>query len=275
MNLSLRVAGKTDIGLVRSNNEDNFGFDTRWGIFLVCDGMGGALAGERASKIAVETVLTLIESSFRERHELENAETDPANLLSRAIQSANAIIHDEAAENAAQAGMGCTIVAILTSGNTFTIANVGDSRIYLIRSAQIHQLTEDHSLVMEQVRRGLMTQDEAERSGIQNIIVRSLGVQQEVEADISVHQFEAGDTLLLCTDGLCRFVPDPTIAEIVCKSHTPEQACDDLIEAAKNAGSDDNITCLLLRAAEPSRAHRILNALSLGANKYKRRISST
>jgi len=180
MNLVFQAAGKTDIGLVRTNNEDNFGFDLRRGIFVVCDGMGGAAAGEVASKIAVDTVLEYF------RNDSGRAESpvlgrkfegvsEYAAGLGNAIQLANQAIQEAAAHNPNRSGMGSTIVAVCVHGMFFSIANVGDSRIYLARGGRIQQLTSDHSLVMEQVRRGLMTVEEAEKSDMQNVIVRALG----------------------------------------------------------------------------------------------------
>jgi serine/threonine protein phosphatase PrpC len=274
MALTLQVAGKTDIGLVRSNNEDNFGYDTRHGIFLVCDGMGGQAAGERASKIAVDTVL---DHFRRDRNDAAtqvvgrtfDGVSERANELGRAIQLANQAIHEEATLNAAQTGMGSTIVAVVVADNLFSIANVGDSRIYLLRDGKIQQLTDDHSLVMEQVRRGLMTLEEAENSKNQNVIVRSLGVEDSVEPDLQDHEFAAGDVLLLCSDGLSRFVQNDSIVEIVSRADSLEKVCDELIEAAKSAGSDDNITCMLLRVAEQSRGRRILEALLPVRNRHR------
>ena len=167
MSLVIQAAGTTDIGLVRKNNEDNFGYDLRHGIFVVCDGMGGQQAGEVASKIAVDTVLDY----FRQAQDIApvggarfEGVSPRAVSLASAIQLANQAIHECGARNLRQAGMGSTIVAVALEGNLFSIANVGDSRIYLIRKNEVVQLTSDHSLVMEQVRRGLMTLEEAGQS---------------------------------------------------------------------------------------------------------------
>jgi protein phosphatase len=259
MSLVIQAAGDTDIGLVRKNNEDNFGYDLRRGIFVVCDGMGGQQAGEMASKIAVDTVLDY----FRQPPDVapvggarfEGVSARAAGL-GTAIQLANQAIQESGAGNLHHAGMGSTIVAVAVEGNLFSIANVGDSRIYLIRKNEVRQLTNDHSLVMEQVRRGLMTLDEAERSKMQNVIVRALGTDDSVEPDLADYEFNSDDVLLLCSDGMSRYVKDEKMAEAV-NQESLEQACTDLIEAAKRGGSDDNITCLLLRALHPSWKDRI------------------
>ena len=173
-----------------------------------------------------------------------------ANALNRAIQLANQAIHEEAARNPIYSGMGSTIVAVLVDGNLFSLANVGDSRVYVIRGEAIQQLTNDHSLVMEQVRRGLITLEEAENSAIQNVLVRALGSEESVEPDLEDHEFTPGDILLLCSDGLSRYVKESTVMEVTRGTADLEQACEKLIDAAKSGGSDDNITCLLLRAVE-------------------------
>jgi serine/threonine protein phosphatase PrpC len=264
MTLLIQAAGNTDIGLVRKNNEDNFGYDLRTGIFVVCDGMGGQQAGELASKIAVDTVLDY----FGQSHSTPPVGGDRfegvsqrAVSLATAIQLANQSIHESGALNPNHAGMGSTIVAVAVDGNLFSVANVGDSRVYLIRKNDVVQLTNDHSLVMEQVRRGLMTLEEAAESKMQNVIVRALGTDDSVEPDLADHEFNSGDVLLLCSDGMSRYVKEEKMAEAV--SHDSlEQACTDLIEAAKTGGSDDNITCLLIRAVHPSWKDRFLGRLS-------------
>ncbi len=265
----VQAAGKSDIGLVRSNNEDRFGYDLRHGIFIVCDGMGGQAAGELASEIAVETILTY----FRQHRRNSNSEvlgqsfegvSERASALGNSIQLANQAIQEDAARNPQHAGMGSTIAAVLVERNLFSVANVGDSRVYLIRDGTIQQLTSDHSLVMEQVRRGLMTLDQAERSNLRNIIVRALGADDTVEPDLQDHEFSPHDVLLLCSDGLSRYVSESEIVEIIGRNGDLERACDDLIEAAKRGKSDDNITCVLLRASEQSWPGRMFGRLAAG-----------
>lgn len=264
MSFAIQAAGSTDIGLVRKNNEDNFGYDLRAGIFVVCDGMGGQQAGEMASKIAVDTVLDY----FRQGKNVApvggakfEGVSQRAVTLASAIQMANQAIHESGARDVRMAGMGSTIVAVAVEGNLFSVANVGDSRIYLIRKNDVVQLTNDHSLVMEQVRRGLMTMEEAEHSNMQNVIVRALGTDDSVEPDLADHELNSDDVLLLCSDGMSRYVKEEKIAEAV-NQESLEKACTDLIEAAKGGGSDDNITCLLLRAMHPSWKDRIFGRLS-------------
>jgi serine/threonine protein phosphatase PrpC len=262
MKLTTQAAGKTDIGVVRKNNEDNFGYDTKAGIFVVCDGMGGQAAGEVASKIAVETVLAYFRQEDKNRHtevlgrELTEV-SERANALANAVQLANKAIRETSARESTSAGMGCTIVAVRVDGSLFSIAHVGDSRIYLIRGGAMQQLTTDHSFVMEQVRRGMITLEEAHSSEMQNVIVRALGSDESVEPDLADLSFEANDTLLLCSDGLSRFVKDEAILDVIGRVENLADACDQLIEAAKSGGSDDNITCVLIRAIEQTWSGRI------------------
>jgi serine/threonine protein phosphatase PrpC len=269
MNLIVQAAGMTDVGLVRANNEDNFGFDVRHGIFVLCDGMGGAAAGELASKIAVDTVLAYFLHNKRlgaspvVGRSFEGV-SERAAELANAIQLANQAIHEAGSHADQHAGMGSTIVAVRVEGDFFSFANVGDSRIYLFRHGGIQQLTSDHSLVMEQVRRGLVTLEEAEQSKLQNVIVRALGSEDSVEPDLEDREFAPGDVLLLCSDGMSRYVKEGTMVEVLGRASTLEQACEELIAAAKNGGSDDNITCLLLRALEQSWGERLRDRLTPG-----------
>jgi serine/threonine protein phosphatase PrpC len=267
MKLATQAAGKTDVGLVRKNNEDNFGYDNRIGIFVVCDGMGGQAAGELASKIAVETVL----GYFHQEEKRSGSEvlghgfaevSERANALANAVQLANKAIRETSARDAGAAGMGCTLVAVRIEGNLFSIAHVGDSRIYLIRQGTIQQLTTDHSLVMEQVRRGMITLEEAEHFEMQNVIVRALGSEDSVEPDLADLSLEENDTLLLCSDGLSRYVKDDAMLDVITRIENLDDACNSLIEAAKSGASDDNITCLLIRAVEQSWGGRLLGRIA-------------
>ncbi|MFB3812947.1 MAG: Stp1/IreP family PP2C-type Ser/Thr phosphatase [Terriglobales bacterium] len=270
MNLTVQVAGRSDVGCVRTNNEDNFGYDWRYGIYVVCDGMGGQAAGEVASKMAVDVVLDYFRRAAKEKKypaagRVYEGVSERASALASAIQLANQAIHEAAVQDPRQTGMGSTITAVLVDGREYSIAHVGDSRIYLIRppapgaaadaeasKATIQQLTADHSLVMEQVRRGLITMEEAQRSEMQNIIIRALGSEETVEPDLSDLVAQPGDMLLLASDGLMRHVPDDKILAIVTGTQHLREACDKLIEAAKQGGGTDNVTCLLLRFVEKS-----------------------
>lgn len=249
MSLGLEVVGRTDVGRVRPSNEDHFGFDERLGVFVVCDGMGGHAAGEVASQIAVDTVL----SFFRERK--SGIEEDAylgdapvgARLLAEAVKQANDAILAYADANKNTSGMGTTLVAARFFDGTFSIANVGDSRIYLFREGQLLQLTEDHSLVMEQVRRGMITLEQAKKSSAQNIITRALGTDESTLPDLGEFPAQGGDILLLTTDGVLRHVDDEDITSILLQLPSLQAACDTLIDAANEGGGEDNSTCMLIR----------------------------
>ena len=274
MSLAVQVAGKTDLGCVRTNNEDNFGYDARFGIFVVCDGMGGAAAGEVASKMGVDFVLKYFRDAGRGRHFPMYGQTfegvsERANALASAIQLANAAIYEKGSQHNAQRGMGSTIVSVLTKGNFFSVGHVGDSRIYLVRQGNIQQLTNDHSLVMEQVRRGLITREQAEKSEMQNIIIRALGSEESVKPDVDDMIALPGDVLLLASDGLTKHVKDEWMLGIINEAPTLDQACADLIDAAKAHGGDDNITCVLIKMVEQPWYRRFLNWLFPGGSKWQ------
>jgi len=274
MTLAVQVAGKTDIGCVRENNEDNFGYDSRHGIFVVCDGMGGQAAGEVASKMAVDVMLRY----FREAHNGNgfhsngNSLTSPspiAKSLANALRLANQTIFAAGESEAGRMRMGSTAVAAVVRGHSLAIGHVGDSRIYLVRQGSIQQLTQDHSLVMEQVRMGLMSNEEASTSAMQNVILRALGTEAEVQPDVEDLIVMPGDTLLMTSDGLTRLVNDDEILNIIVDSPSLQQACNQLVQAAKHNGGDDNITCLLLRIVEQPWYKNILTKLFSGEQKWQ------
>src|SRR5262249_6186147 len=271
MTLAVEVAGKTDVGCVRANNEDNFGYDSRYGIFVLCDGMGGQAAGEVASKMGVDILLEYFRSGANpqmstapsvtanstQKIDVPNETAKPAlpasptaGFMARAIGMANRKIYEAGQHENTRSGMGSTIVAALVQGNALTIGNVGDSRIYLLRQGQIQQLTQDHSLVMEQVRLGLITREQAEQSDMQNVILRALGSKEDVEVDVEDLLAVNGDLILMTSDGLTRHVRDEEILKIVSAAPGLEAACAALIQTAKDRGGEDNITCLLLKIVE-------------------------
>ncbi|MGC2164161.1 MAG: Stp1/IreP family PP2C-type Ser/Thr phosphatase [Silvibacterium sp.] len=237
--LALEAAGLTHVGKVRTGNEDSFGYCLDAGVFAVCDGMGGAAAGEVASRIAVDALI--------ERLCATTSHEDRRQALEESIAAANRLVFSQAAQDASLRGMGTTLVVVAIQDGHALIGHVGDSRCYLFRSGQISRQTNDHSLVDEQVRLGQMTQEDADRSPLRNVITRAIGTQQSVEPDIMDLTLQSGDILLLCSDGLTREVPEEGIAAILSNSGSMDERCQQLINAANAAGSHDNVTAILVR----------------------------
>ncbi|MBX5451781.1 Stp1/IreP family PP2C-type Ser/Thr phosphatase [Thermogemmatispora sp.] len=247
--LRLDVAQLTDVGRKREHNEDNMAYvipkdpqvmATKGSLFIVADGMGGHAAGEVASEIAVDTVSTA--------YYQDDSDDVPVALI-RAIKRANAAIHQRAAENMLRSGMGTTCVAAVLRGNMAYIANVGDSRAYLIRGKTVKQISQDHSWVAEQVRAGLLTEDQARTHAQRNVITRSLGTQPDVEIDIFTEPLQEGDSLVLCTDGLSGLITEDELQEIV-NRFVPQESVYHLVERANEHGGPDNITAIVIRVNE-------------------------
>ena len=253
----IAVGAKTDVGLKRSHNEDNLCVDPDLGLYIVCDGMGGSNAGEVASRLAVET----IQKHLREA--LSNADlplvgdydrqfSAKTNRLASAIRLANQVIRRGAKDQTGQEGMGTTVVSVAFNGPVLSIAHVGDSRIYLVRGEEIKPLTADHSLVAEQVRRGMITEEEAERSPQKNIITRALGVDETVDVELDEISLMQGDGVLLCSDGLTRGVKPAEILDAIRREKEPQAASDRLVELANAAGGLDNTTVVLVAVQDTS-----------------------
>jgi len=255
--LHYAVAAFSDVGKKRSGNEDSFGYSAEHGVYLVCDGLGGAAAGEVASAMAVDEVLRLLSNRSAD-------ETAPLDtLIEEAVREANTAIFSRAESDHKLSGMGTTIVGLVTEGNRVAVFNVGDSRCYLMSDksptqseadlpepsqAKLRQISLDHSLVQEQVRMGRMTLAEAASSPFHNIITRALGTQAEVEPDLFQVEANPGDIFLLCSDGLTNELDDPAIESLLSADLPLGDLCASVVAAANQAGGRDNITCLLVRA---------------------------
>ncbi len=247
--LRLDPAQLTDVGRKRPHNEDNMAYvipkdpqvmARKGALFIVADGMGGHAAGEVASEIAVDTVSNVYYQDDSE---------DICVALLRAIKRANALIYQRAAENMLRSGMGTTCVAAVLRGKIAYIANVGDSRAYLIRAGQAIQISQDHSWVAEQVRAGLLTEDQARSHAQRNVITRCLGTQPDVEIDVFPVELQEGDSLVLCTDGLSGLISDEELRTIV-DQHQPQESVYLLVERANENGGSDNITAIVVRVQE-------------------------
>lgn len=236
------AAALTSTGRVRSRNEDALGYRLEQGIFVVCDGMGGAAGGEIASRIAVDTVLERMCSDGAAEHARE--------ALHEGIAEANRAVLERADREPGLFGMGTTLVAMVLCGKSAIIAHAGDSRCYQLRQGRLERRTHDHSLVDEQIRLGSMTREEAERSPFRSVITRAVGTQQTVTEEIVEADVEPGDLFLLCTDGLTREVNETSIRDVLASERDPAIAVHRLVEAANEAGGHDNITTLLVRIPE-------------------------
>lgn len=244
--LHYTAAAVSDRGRKRPSNEDAFGFSVEQGVYLVCDGMGGAAAGEIASSIAVDELLRLLT-----RRAGDDGEAAPMPLLAEeAIGVANEAIFSRSQRNYKLSGMGTTLVGLLVEERRVWVINIGDSRCYRLRNRRLEQITQDHSLVEEQVRLGRMTRSEALRSPLRNVITRALGTQGRVTPDILELEAEPGDLFLLCSDGLTRELNDALIESMLSVDLPLDTLCARLVETAKKAGGHDNITCILVRAGE-------------------------
>ena len=235
------AAAVTDRGRKRPSNEDAFGYSVEDGIYVVCDGMGGAAAGEIASSLAVDEMLRLLADRG------ENGPVPMPEAAEQAIAAANSAIYSRAQRNHRLNGMGTTLVALVAQERNLWVLNIGDSRCYRLRRGRLEQLTLDHALVEEQVRLGRMSRSEALRSPLRNVITRALGTQCRVTPDIFGLEAEPGDLYLLCSDGLTRELPDSVIESLLSKGMMLDEICSNLVNAAKKAGGHDNITCLLVR----------------------------
>jgi len=253
-----QAAAASHRGKVRTANEDSFGISAEEGLFVVCDGMGGAAAGEVASRIAVDTMLksfATVAGALAKKDTAADvvpvtADVGVSSLLRDAVDDANHLVYSQAANDSRLHGMGTTLVAMLAREKSVWVAHVGDSRCYRYRDGVLMQLTRDHSLVDEQVKLGQLTREEAERSPLRNVITRAVGSQRSVSAEISEVDTVPGDLFLLCSDGLTRELPDARIEALLKKAKDLDVLCQQLIEAANNAGGRDNVTCIVVRVSQ-------------------------
>jgi protein phosphatase len=236
----LRAAARSDIGRRRKANEDCYTLEADLGIYLVADGMGGHTAGQVASQLAAEGAVAALRT-------LASASASLAEKLRFAVAAANREIFEAARAKPELAGMGTTLVALLAGGERIALAHVGDSRAYLIRAGRIRQLTDDHSLVAELVRRREITESAARGHPHRHVLTRALGVRSAVEPDLAELTPVEGDVFALCSDGLTGLVKDEEIAEVVADNEDLDAACAALVELANERGGEDNITVLLAR----------------------------
>ena len=257
----VRVFGRTDVGLVREHNEDNFliadlalgnrsikpevrthTVGDKGSLFAVCDGMGGAAAGEVASRIAVDTIYEMMQEG--------DAAIDSyalARRLDLAIREAGSRIYTAARLNRGQRGMGTTVTAAVLNGSRILFGQVGDSRAHVIRGGELVQVTKDQSLVQQLIDAKQLTEEEAKSFDKSNIILQALGTTEEVHVDVTSVELERGDALVMCSDGLSGLVEPEAIRDAVLEIDDPMEACRKLTDMACDAGGDDNITVIVAR----------------------------
>ncbi|MBE7482590.1 MAG: Stp1/IreP family PP2C-type Ser/Thr phosphatase [Polyangiaceae bacterium] len=253
--MRIEVAGQTDVGRKRNHNEDNFAIFAEYGLYVVADGMGGHASGEVASKMAVDTLQEFFAATADDPertwpYKMDRTKGYEENRLVTGIKLCNLRIYEQAQRNAKQRGMGTTLVALFAVEDGIYVAHVGDSRVYRVRDEKIEALTEDHSLLNDYKKMKRLTEEEIANFPHKNVIVRALGMKDTVKVDTRFEAPRAGDTVLLCTDGLSGPVTDEKIQEIVLNAPDLPTATSRLIEAANENGGPDNVTCILARWIE-------------------------
>lgn len=249
--MQIKAFGISDVGLKREGNEDSFSVEDTLGLYIVADGMGGHLAGEIASRIAVE----VINKAFRKWSEQNAGENDiygesdaslsvKGNYILGGIRLANRIIYELALENKEFHGMGTTVVILLVTPSLIIAANVGDSRMYLIREGEIERLSRDHSVVAEQVELGMMTEEEAESSPLRHVLTRNLGSSEDVEPDIFEIEPSNNDRFILCSDGLTDLVSDGELLNLSEEEQDTTLLCRRLVDEVLDRGAHDNTTVI-------------------------------
>ena len=252
MALRIEVAGETNVGMKRTHNEDNFSILEDAGLYIVADGMGGHASGEVASKMAVDALKEFFASTAQDPertwpYKMDRSKGYEENRLITGIKLANLRIYESAQRDPRQRGMGTTIVTMFAVEDGVYVAHVGDSRGYRIRDGKIEQLTEDHSLLNDYIKMKRLTPEEIANFPHKNVIVRALGMKDTVKVDTVYEQPRAGDTYLLCSDGLSGPVTDPDMLDIVTSSNDLKTAASRLIQRANEHGGPDNITVVLAR----------------------------
>jgi len=242
--LEIVASGNTHKGMVRQSNEDAYGIYPDLSLYIVADGLGGHAGGEVASRIAVEAIKECIAST-------DNASLKIRNSVISAINEANIKIILEAGKEKNLHGMGTTVAVVMKGDDTAIVAHLGDSRVYLVRGNVMTRITKDHTVVDEYVRLGLLSPQDALYHPSKHMLSRALGTSGDVDVDITEIQFQAGDILILCTDGLTNMVSDKEISDVILElSPSPEKITDKLITLANKNGGIDNITVITLCAVD-------------------------
>lgn len=254
--MQIKAYGQSDVGRVRSSNEDAWGVFPDLQFFVVADGMGGHAGGEVASRMAVDTMRDFILSSLPSSEVTWPAEVDrnlpvPIKRLVSAGKLANDKIYQAGRANSKLNGMGTTMVAVLIDQDAAYVAHTGDSRAYLIRNGKIERLTQDHSLVNDYISQGLLKSEEAGQHPMKHVITRALGSNMRVEVDVKTLPLRHGDVLLLCSDGLSNLLTDEEMRSVSFDPlQDPRNTCQRLIDFANDKGGDDNITVVMITSTD-------------------------
>lgn len=258
MNLTgiLEVARLTDVGQRREHNEDAIASDVEIGLVVLADGMGGYKAGEVASEMSILTIIAELKESMVQcppgRLDEKTGMQAEAQLLIDAVAKANEAIYSVSQSQPQCAGMGTTLVVGLFTNDRLLVGHIGDSRMYRLREGVLQQITEDHSLLQEQIRSGLITPEQAKQSNNKNLVTRALGIDPEVELELHEHEVLPGDLYLLCSDGLTDLVEDDDIhLTLTALNANLELAAHQLVDMANDAGGKDNISVILARPRQP------------------------
>ncbi|MFN0118662.1 MAG: Stp1/IreP family PP2C-type Ser/Thr phosphatase [Elusimicrobiota bacterium] len=262
MGYSIKISGKTDKGMKRSKNEDCMLIDEDLGLMIVADGMGGHASGEVASQLATSISSEQLKRSLQTGHVPvffhvpKNPQLDPRTIiLGDCIKLANSVVNEAAQKTAENHNMGTTIVVALCLENKLSIGHVGDSRLYVIRQGKkIKQITVDHSFVQEQVDKGLLKAEDAEKSDMRNMLTRSVGISADVDVDLNEIELSQGDYILLCSDGLSKMLDDTQIENVFYTKTEPQEIVDQLIDLANQSGGLDNVTAIVGLIKEESSA---------------------
>ena len=245
-------AARTDLGLKRKVNEDSFFADPKCGLFMVLDGIGGHRAGEVASKLGADTIKEIVTRNLKSKKLELTSEynldlSKEANILKDSFILANKVVFEAAHSETEHYGMGTTAASLLVGDKSVAIAHVGDSRIYLIRDDSIEALTEDHSLVMDQLKRGIISEEQARKSDMKNVITRALGADEQVNPTIDEIIPLQDDLFLITSDGLTDLVSDDEILNLVLENRgSLDRSCEALIDKANGRGGKDNTTTILV-----------------------------
>ncbi|WP_020167763.1 MULTISPECIES: Stp1/IreP family PP2C-type Ser/Thr phosphatase [Methylotenera] len=251
---AIKIARLTDVGLHRDHNEDAVASDLSIGLLVLADGMGGYKAGEVASEIAVLTLTAEITEAMLHKASvrLMPGLLPESQMLIDAIESANAAIYQISQEQPQCAGMGTTLVVGIFTDNKLVVGHIGDSRLYCLRQETLIQVTEDHSLLQEQLNSGLITAEQAKTASHKNLVTRALGIDPEVEPEVQAFDVQVGDIFLLCSDGLTDLVEDELIQKILLYSNgNIEFAANKLVQVANEMGGTDNISVVLALIEKP------------------------